>query len=75
MVVAEKDDVNSWEVMQVHRWVLHTFCGYSRAKVDMVASVEKVRVGHEADALPFEDGGGIADKPQGGILSSWNLWV
>lgn len=36
----------------------------------VVAGVEEIRVGEDAEALPFEDGGGGADEVDAGILSA-----
>ena len=64
VVMAQKHGVYSWQLVQIDGRVCPPGGCHAGSEMDVVAGVKEVRVGHQADAFPFDDGGGGADEVQ-----------
>lgn len=53
MIVRQQYGINAGEFFKLDGGVGNTLCGDAWAEMDVVAVVEEVWVGHEADAVPF----------------------
>lgn len=62
VVMAQKHGVYSRQLVQIDGRVCPPGPCHAGSEMDVVAGVEEVRVGHKADAFPFDDGGGGADE-------------
>ena len=65
VVVAEENGVDVRELRELDGGVRDPFRSDARAKVDVVAGVEEVGVGEDAEAGVGEDSGRCADEEEG----------
>ena len=68
MIMRQQYSVNSWQLLEVYRWICLSFPCHAGAEMNMIACMKEVRIGHYTDSFPLQNRSGGADEVQGSII-------